>query len=289
MKELWRIIIDSGKSSLFVLLFLSLIQPFGIDTVKEGRIAFILSETFLTFVSVVVSSAVANAVMCGSVVNEKPAKATLHLLLFFLINTPMLGAMLLTYVGWFNEGAPLSYWFFDNRFNYHGWATMSMYVSSISVIVAVIIVYQLRNGKLQQRVAEMERLNQMLENREEDTAEDVQSERIVEFIGQGQKSYLKVAPTDIIYVESMANYADICYIASNEICHSTLRITLKQVRQTLADADCIIQCHRAFLVNVNFIQKIASRSSGFQLQLFGIEKLIPVSRANEDTVKQRLL
>lgn len=291
MKELWNTIIEAGKSSLFVLLFLALIQPFGIDTVKDGRIAFILSETFLTFVSVVVSTVAANAVMRDAIGNEKPVKAALHLLLFFVINTPLLGAMLLTYVSWFNEGDPLCYWFYDHRFNCHGWATMSMYVSSISVIVAVIIVYQLRNCNLRRRVAEMERLNQMLESREDsDEATADEAEPLdVEFIGQGQKSRLKVSPSDIIYVESMANYADICHIAGNEIRHSTLRITLKQVRQTLADADCIIQCHRAFLVNVNFIQKISSRNSGFQLQLFGIEKLIPVSRANEDAVKQRLI
>ena len=99
---------------------------------------------------------------------------------------------------------------------------------------------------------------------------------------------MEVSAQSIIYVESMANYADICYISDNEIHHSTLRITLKQVREALAHIDCIVQCHRAFLVNINFIQKITDRNSGYQLQLFGLEKQIPVSRANESIIKEKL-
>ena len=37
-----QILNNTLKSSLFVLLFLALVQPFGIDRMQEGRIAFIL-------------------------------------------------------------------------------------------------------------------------------------------------------------------------------------------------------------------------------------------------------
>ena len=315
MKELSRIALYAGKTCMFVLLFLSLIQPFGIDTVKQGRIMFILTETLCSFVSVVFSMFLTNIIMHNRIEKESQRKALTHLLTFFLINTPILGAMLLTFVSWFNDGDPLLYWHTDDgRFNYWGWGTMTMYVSCVSVIVGIVVFYQLRNSKLQQRIAEMEEMNQLLEKRQEkkNVEEDLKSaeemtndsgnsdarievdnrneaeERLVEFCGQGQKSYLKVAPQDIIYVESMANYTDICHITNDEIHHSTLRITLKQTKSVLADADYILQCHRAFLVNINFIQKITDRNSGYQLQLFGLEKPIPVSRTNENTIKQRL-
>lgn len=315
MKELSRIALYAGKTCMFVLLFLSLIQPFGIDTIKQGRILFILAETLCAFVSVVFSMHVANIIMRSRIEKESHWKALAHLLTFFLINTPILGAMLLTFVSWFNDGDPLLYWHTDDgRFNYWGWGTMTIYVSCVSVIVGIVVVYQLRNSKLQQRIAEMEEMNQLLEKRQEKKSEeeDLKSaeeaicdsgvsdagketderneteERLVEFCGQGQKSYLKVAPQDIIYVESMANYTDICHIKNDEIRHSTLRITLKQTKSVLDNADYILQCHRAFLVNINFIQKITDRNSGYQLQLFGLEKPIPVSRTNENVVKQRL-
>ena len=86
----------------------------------------------------------------------------------------------------------------------------------------------------------------------------------------------------------MSNYADICYIADNETKHKTLRITLKQIRASLENVDTIVQCHRAFLVNLDFVVALSTRPQGYQLQLFGIEKQIPVSRANTEAIKSKL-
>lgn len=287
MKEFVHVIKGASKNSLFILLFLALIQPFGIDTIKEGRIAFIIAETVLVFVCVVVSMLITNGIMRSCIVNESLTKMIIHFGLFFLINTPLLGAALLTYTSCFNTSNPLLYWFVESsgKFNIAAWGRMSMNVSCISVIVAIIVIYQLKNNKLQQRLDEIEKINHFLDNREE---EDSPKEEMIEFVGQNQKSYLKVASLNIIYVESMANYADICYISDNEIHHSTLRITLKQVREALAKVDYIVQCHRAFLVNIHFIQKLTDRNSGYQIQLFGLDKLIPISRANESIIKQKL-
>lgn len=304
MKELTIITKGAIKNCLFVMLFLALIQPFGIDTVEKGRIPFILAETACAFVSVIIALLLSNVVMRSTIKEESLGKAMVHILVFFLINTPILGAMLLTFVSWFNADNPLLYWFLeDGRFNIWAWGTMCLYVSSVSVIVAFIVIYQVRNDKLLQRLNEVEQMNQRLEARQEEMENEIKTdakknneeetpqaheEEMIEFIGQGQKSHLEVPAQSIIYVESMANYADICYISDNEIHHSTLRITLKQVREALAHIDSIVQCHRAFLVNINFIQKITDRNSGYQLQLFGLEKQIPVSRANESIIKEKL-
>ena len=45
MKELTIITKGAIKNCFFVMLFLALIQPFGIDTIEKGRIPFILAET----------------------------------------------------------------------------------------------------------------------------------------------------------------------------------------------------------------------------------------------------
>ena len=116
-----------------------------------------------------------------------------------------------------------------------------------------------------------------------------EQEQAVRIEGQGIDATLILAPRNIIYVESMANYADICYIADNETKHKTLRITLKQIRASLESVDYIVQCHRAFLVNLDFVVAVSPRPQGYQLQLFGIEKQIPVSRANTDIIKSKLV
>ena len=70
--------------------------------------------------------------------------------------------------------------------------------------------------------------------------------------------------------------------------HKTLRITLKQIKESLDELPVMVQCHRAFIVNLNFVISITNRSSGFQLQLFGTERQIPVSRSFNPLVKEKL-
>ena len=43
-----------------------------------------------------------------------------------------------------------------------------------------------------------------------------------------------------------------------------------------------------FLVNINFVVSMTARNPGYQLQLFGVEKQLPVSRANNDVIKSVL-
>ena len=63
---------------------------------------------------------------------------------------------------------------------------------------------------------------------------------------------------------------------------------LKQIKETLSEFGYIVQCHRAFLVNINFVVSMTARNPGYQLQLFGVEKQLPVSRANNDVIKSAL-
>ena len=141
----------------------------------------------------------------------------------------------------------------------------------------------------------MKAINALLEKRQEELfQEKEESEEVGEkpvtvvLEGQGQGARLEVDPSNILYVESMANYAEIYYISENDTRHITLRITLKQIKEILSDFGYIVQCHRAFLVNINFVVSMTARSPGYQLQLFGVEKQLPVSRANNDVIKSVL-
>ena len=153
--------------------------------------------------------------------------------------------------------------------------------------------------KLKNELNEVRAINMLLEQRQQKLSDEENekaygskdeenSQNLVTIEGQGINASLTINPENIIYVESMANYADICYIADNETRHTTLRITLKQIRASLEDTASIVPCHRAFLVNINFVVAMSTRNQGYQLQLFGIEKQIPVSRANTESIKQQL-
>lgn len=86
----------------------------------------------------------------------------------------------------------------------------------------------------------------------------------------------------------MANYADIWFLDNDTPTHKLLRMTLKQVKEALPDLTCMAQCHRAFIVNLHFVITMTSRRNGYQLQMFGTEKQIPVSRSYTTQIKQCL-
>lgn len=58
--------------------------------------------------------------------------------------------------------------------------------------------------------------------------------------------------------------------------------------QFLVSIPDLVQCHRAFIVNLNFVVTMSTRNNGYQLTVFGTEKAIPVSRTYTPEVKRRL-
>ena len=298
---------ETLKISLFVLLFLALIQPFGIDELQEGRILFLLGQTTIVALTTLFCYILTiHLFKIKSIALLGFRKYILSALFGFSLETSLLGFLLLTVNSWFHTGNLLFYWHnTDGSVTLRPWCIMSMYVGAIGLFVMIFKTFEYRNLRLKSELDEVKAINLLLEQRQEKIVEEeecvaqnehkekqecmAEQEQTVRIEGQGIDATLILAPRNIIYVESMANYADICYIADNETKHKTLRITLKQIRASLESVDYIVQCHRAFLVNLDFVVAVSPRQQGYQLQLFGIEKQIPVSRANTYIIKSKLV
>lgn len=297
----------SLKLGIFVLLFLSLIQPFGIDDLEEGRVLFIVGQSLLATVSTFLSTSISAILFRVKDMQVRSLSSFCKMTIAgSILNVVILSAVLISFNSWFNTGDLFLYWHdYDGSLTVRPWGIMSLYVSAVSFFVVIFLFFDYRNGRLKNELNEVRAINQLLEQRQQRLAEEEENsvekplshhgeatantndEVIIQ--GQGIGATLRLNPADIIYVESMSNYADICYIADNETKHTTLRITLKQIRATLEGVESIVQCHRAFLVNLDFVVSLSTRSQGYQLQLFGIEKQIPVSRANTEVIKGRLV
>ncbi|MBQ0103297.1 MAG: LytTR family transcriptional regulator DNA-binding domain-containing protein [Prevotellaceae bacterium] len=53
-------------------------------------------------------------------------------------------------------------------------------------------------------------------------------------------------------------------------------------------SDFIVQCHRGFLVNLEYVESMEGSNGRLFLNMFYSEKKIPVSRANKITIKETL-
>ena len=95
-------------------------------------------------------------------------------------------------------------------------------------------------------------------------------------------------PSEIIYIESVANYIIVAHFHNNEPRQTRLRGTLHYVEETLKNHDFIVHIHRAFLVNVNYVTEVTGNSNGYRIRMLGMDNLLPVSRANIETFKQAM-
>ena len=99
---------------------------------------------------------------------------------------------------------------------------------------------------------------------------------------------ITIHPHSFIYVESVANYAEVCYIDNEQLTNTTIRTTIKQLKEDLSKYEFIVQCHRGFLVNLEYVESMEGSNNRLFLNMFYSCKKIPVSRANKTAIKDAL-
>lgn len=178
------------------------------------------------------------------------------------------------------------YWIdYEGRFSLK-WYSESLTQNLIYVLFVSIYWYFVTKSRMKEyKIQELLSLNDAIEK-----AENVQEEEFhpIGITGEYKES-LTVSPSDILYVESVANYLSIWYFHNGELKQKRIRNTLKNIEEKLSEYSFILHCHRAFLVNTRFITHVDGNAAGCQIHLFSIDRTIPVSKANIDALRRALL
>lgn len=87
---------------------------------------------------------------------------------------------------------------------------------------------------------------------------------------------VKVPIEDILYIESNKNYV---HISLSETKPEIVRMTLKETEKRLEPFVQIVRCHRAFIVNLEKVNKVEGNAQGLRLFLNETSNYIPVSRS----------
>ena len=78
------------------------------------------------------------------------------------------------------------------------------------------------------------------------------------------------------------------YIADGSLHNMLIRTSMKNVSDLICRLPYIMQCHRAFIVNLRYVAKVESRSSGIALVMrYGDENVL-VSKQYTAEVKERI-
>lgn len=303
-----RIFRESVFAGAFVFLLMGLISPFNVEMLGDRRLSYFLAVSLATTATGCIVGLFTTYILKMPLDAKLPV-ATVHRnsAVLFLINTPILAIVLTTINGAYNYDHACDIWFSnDGHFTLIPYTYFLYYIGTSTVFMYFGVYVRNKNWQLHETLREVRAINALLEKRQtlSDRAEEPQRQTtphttadsdkgtdtnpICRLYGNTNDSKLEVQAADIIYIESMANYASVCYLQDSAPTFKTLRITLKQVKESLNDIPYMVQCHRAFIVNLNFVVAITNRSNGYQLQIFGSDKSIPVSRTYTPLIKERL-
>ena len=99
---------------------------------------------------------------------------------------------------------------------------------------------------------------------------------------------LTLQVSDLLYIESVGNYAKVFHLHEGKVQTDMLRATSKQIEDELQAYPMIVRSHRAFLVNLGQVDQIVSCSGTTQLLIKHCHEFIPVSRSNMAQVKEAI-
>ena len=94
---------------------------------------------------------------------------------------------------------------------------------------------------------------------------------------------------DLLFVETIGNYVKVCHLRDGKVRTDMLRATSKQMEEELSSFSKIVRCHRAFLVNLQQVEQIVSKSGNIQLIINHSHDNIPVSRSNVPAIKAAVM
>jgi len=268
----WIIVISI---SLFVLLFLILFQPFGLSrTAMPNKILFLAGYGGVTFIALVILLILAPRIFTNFFSFESWTVGKHILWLIIILFGIGIGNFL------------YSLYYIDQFiWNWKIFLLFQAFTLLIGIFPIAIVTLISFNIRLRNNLKEASGLNQSIQGKR---SEDSSKEKIIKLKGKNKDEYFSLSSENLLYIVSEGNYVQICYLEDSETKQKMLRNTIGNIKDQTKNVEFIVQCHRAFLVNIKKITESRGNAQGFTLSLEKSSSSIPVSRKFVPTIKEKL-
>ncbi len=108
------------------------------------------------------------------------------------------------------------------------------------------------------------------------------------FESENKKDSVSLTVKNILLTKAAGNYVEIYYLEKEKVIKHIIRNTLKNTEELLKNYSFMFRCHRAFLINTDFIEKAQGDSRGVSLLMKGIDFKVPVSGTYVSKLKEIL-
>jgi DNA-binding LytR/AlgR family response regulator len=174
--------------------------------------------------------------------------------------------------------------FFGNLFSF-GFSTLiifQVYTFFIAIVPITFLILIRQNRLLRTNEAGARTLSERLQ------PEKQQSEKneLISIIADNGKDQISIAINDLAFIESVGNYIHIYYNLNGELNQRLLRSSISKAKLELKNHKTLLKCHRAFIVNLNFIESIKGNAQGYRLTIKNCDKEVYVSRQYTKVLKE---
>ena len=284
----------------FTILALAVFKPFGLDAWQWEAYAHLLMVGLLGVCVCMLTELILKWVVRMPRRSDNGVEYIIRRNLWFqLINTLLVTVMICLYRHFL-----LSDRVEGNRLSWSNFFETLVIIAFCSFAIGLYWRFKFRSRYLAAELEETRLLNEQLQQLQQDAEQRVDAAPSVEtneketlsreavpdaIVLKGTTSDSVTIPiADFLYAEAVGNYVKVYQWSDNQLRTDMIRATMKQVEGDLQASRSVVRCHRAFLVNLQQVEQIVTRSGAMHLLIRHNHDSIPVSRSNVAQVKEAI-
>lgn len=157
---------------------------------------------------------------------------------------------------------------------------LGLTVIAIIPITGIIIVN--RNRMLRHNLKSAESINKKLQENKNI------EERLVHFESDYVKDNLSIKVSLLLLIRAANNYIEVFWKEGKNVKSQMIRTSLRKAEELLHEHKFIFKCHRSYMVNVNFIDKVEGSVQGYKIFFESIDFSVPVSKNFASKLRERI-
>jgi hypothetical protein len=244
-------------TSLGVFAFLFLFQPFDINSLPTKERYYLLSGLAgITFLSLSI-----NLLLIPSLFPKKFTSEGWNIKKEILWNLWILFTILVGYFFYTNSLGAMKFGF-----------NMVIKLLLTAVVPLSVLIIVNHNKMLREHLKMADELSKKLKENK------LIQEKIIHFNSDYQKDSLSINVSLLLFIRSANNYIEVFWKDVNSIRNQMVRCSMAYAEEILKEHKFIFKCHRSFIVNINYIDRIEGNSEGYKLFFENVAFPIPVSK-----------
>ena len=267
-------------SATFVALALAVFKPFGLDAWQWQAYVHLLAILMMGLIVCMLTDGILKYIVRMPTSYDKGVDYIIRRNFWFqIINTPLVALVICLY-----RHFVLSDRVESNRLSVVNFLETLVIIAFCSFAIGLYWRFKFRSRYLAAELEETRLLNEQLQAKKEP---EVSLSDTIVLTGTTSETITLHIPS-LLYIEAVGNYVKVYQWCDDALHTDMLRATMKQVEDDLQGYPAVVRCHRAFMVNLQQVEKVLAKSGIMRLVIRHTHDALPVSRSNMAGVKEAI-